>query len=83
MVNRPVFDVARSGEQMEFPLTALVEDEYVQKPSPEHQNAAQYVQGGALKTWIQLPGDPDACPSSESSLSKSTPLAPWRNFFSS
>ena len=60
MVNRPVFDVARSGEQMEFPLTAGVDAEFVQEPSPEHQDSAQYVQGGALKTWIQLPGDPDA-----------------------
>ena len=65
MVNRPVFDVARSGEQMEFPLTAGVDADMVRRPSPEHQNAAQYVQGGALKTWIQLPGDPDACPNSK------------------
>ena len=46
---------------MEFPMSAQVDEMYVPEPSPEHQNVAQYIQGGALKTWIQLPGDPDAC----------------------
>ena len=52
---------------MEFPMAALVTEEYSTGPSGEHQEAAQYIQGGALKTWIQLPGDPDAFSSSESS----------------
>ena len=52
---------------MEFPMSAQVEDQYVPEPSPEHQAVAQYIQGGALKTWIQLPGDPDLCAGSESS----------------
>ena len=65
---RSVFDVALAGEQMEFPMSAQVEHERVQLPSPEHQAVGQYIQGGALKTWIQPPGDPDACPSSESPL---------------
>ena len=67
-----VCDVVRSGEQMEFPMSAQVDEMYVPEPSPEHQSVAQYIQGGALKTWIQLPGDPDACPCSESPISKST-----------
>ena len=78
MVNRPVFDVVRAGEQMEFPLTAGVDADMVRRPSPEHQDSAQYVQGGALKTWIQLPEDPDAFSISESSHRKSTLHAPWR-----
>ena len=56
-----VCDVVRAGEQMEFPMSAQVDEMYVPEPSPEHQSVAQYIQGGALKTWIQLPGDPDAC----------------------
>ena len=52
---------------MEFPMAALVTEEYSTGPSGEHQEAAQYIQGGALKTWIQLPEDPDAFSSSESS----------------
>ena len=52
---------------MEFPMAALVTEEYSTGPSGEHQDAAQYIQGGALKTWIQLPGDPDLCAGSESS----------------
>ena len=67
-MNRRVCDVVHSGEQMEFPMAALVTEEFAMGPSGEHQDAAQYIQGGALKTWIQLPGDPDACPSSESPL---------------
>ena len=66
-VNRRVCDVVHSGEQMEFPMAALVTEEYSTGPSGEHQEAAQYIQGGALKTWIQLPGDPDLCAGSESS----------------
>ena len=62
-----VCDVVLSREQMEFPMAALVTEEYSTGPSGEHQEAAQYIQGGALKTWIQLPGDPDAFSSSESS----------------
>ena len=42
-------------------MNAEVDEMYVPEPSPEHQSVAQYIQGGALKTWIQLPGDPDAC----------------------
>jgi hypothetical protein len=45
----------RNIGQMEFPLTAGVDADMVRRPSPEHQNAAQYVQGGALKTY---PMDP-------------------------
>ena len=60
-VSRRVCDVVHSGEQMEFPMAALVTEEFSTGPSGEHQEAAQYIQGGALKTWIQLPGDPDAC----------------------
>ena len=52
---------------MEFPMAALVTEEFAAGPSGEHQDAAQYIQGGALKTWIQLPGDPDLCAGSESS----------------
>ena len=65
---------------MEFPITAQVEHQYVEPPAGDHWSLAQYIQGGALRTQIQLPGDPDACPSSESPLSKSTPRAPWRDF---
>ena len=60
-MNRRVYDVVHSGEQMEFPMSAQVEHEDVVLPSPEHETVGQYIQGGALKTWIQLPGDPDAC----------------------
>ena len=42
-------------------MSAQVDEMYVPEPSPEHQSVAQYIQGGALKTWIQLPGDQDAC----------------------
>ena len=42
-------------------MSAQVEHERVQLPSPEHETVGQYIQGGALKTWIQLPGDPVAC----------------------
>ena len=62
-----VCDVVLSREQMEFPMSALVTEEFAMGPSGEHQDAAQYVQGGALKTWIQLPEDPDAFSISESS----------------
>ena len=48
---------------MEFPMAALVTEEFAMGPSGEHQEAAQYIQGGALKTWIRLPGDPAGCPS--------------------
>ena len=64
---------------MEFPMAALVTEEFAMGPSGEHQDAAQYVQGGALKTWIQLPEDPDAFSISESSHRKSTLHAPWRS----
>ena len=74
-----VCDLVHSGEQMEFPMAALVTEEYSTGPSGEHQEAAQYIQGGALKTWIQLPGDPDAFSISESSHRKSTLHAPWRS----
>ena len=49
-------------------MSAQVDEMYVPEPSPEHQNVAQYIQGGALKTWIRLPGDPDACSWSESPI---------------
>jgi len=45
----------RNIGQMEFPLTAGVDADMVRRPSPEHQDSAQYVQGGALKTY---PMDP-------------------------
>ena len=54
---------------MEFPMAALVTEEFAMGPSGEHQEAAQYIQGGALKTWIQLPGDPDALSTLSSSES--------------
>jgi hypothetical protein len=45
----------RNIGQMEFPMAALVTEEFAMGPSGEHQDAAQYVQGGALKTY---PMDP-------------------------
>jgi hypothetical protein len=36
---------------MEFPMSAQVDEMYVPEPSLEHQNVAQYIQGGALKTY--------------------------------
>merc|ERR1719235_1524494 len=41
----------RNIGQMEFPMAALVTEEFAMGPSGEHQDAAQYVQGGALKTY--------------------------------
>merc|ERR1719182_154255 len=45
----------RNIGQMEFPMNAEVDEMYVPEPSLEHQNVAQYIQGGALKTF---PMDP-------------------------
>jgi hypothetical protein len=45
----------RNIGQMEFPMSAQVDEMYVPEPSPEHQSVAQYIQGGALKTF---PMDP-------------------------
>jgi hypothetical protein len=45
----------RNIGQMEFPMNAEVDEMYVPEPSPEHQSVAQYIQGGALKTF---PMDP-------------------------
>jgi hypothetical protein len=41
----------RNIGQMEFPMSALVTEEFAAGPSGEHQDAAQYIQGGALKTY--------------------------------
>merc|ERR1719398_256716 len=41
----------RNIGQMEFPMAALVTEEFAAGPSGEHQDAAQYIQGGALKTY--------------------------------
>jgi hypothetical protein len=41
----------RNIGQMEFPMSALVTEEFAMGPSGEHQDAAQYIQGGALKTY--------------------------------
>jgi hypothetical protein len=45
----------RNIGQMEFPMSAQVEHDRVQMPSPEHETVGQYIQGGALKTY---PMDP-------------------------
>jgi hypothetical protein len=45
----------RNIGKMEFPLTAQVDHEYVEPPSPEHPEMAQNLQGGALRTY---PMDP-------------------------
>ena len=42
--------------QVDFPMAAQVDDQYILRPSMEHQNLAEDIQGAALRTWIQLPG---------------------------
>jgi hypothetical protein len=51
----PYTVAVRNIGQMEFPITAQVEHQYVEPPAGDHWNLAQYIQGGALRTY---PMDP-------------------------
>ena len=59
-MNRPVCDVIHAREQLDFPLTAQVAEQFVKPPSPDHFLDRGYneIQGTSLRTCIQLPGKP-------------------------
>ena len=58
MINRAVCDVVHAREQMEFPLTANVDHQNVARPSGDHWNLAQNIQGGSLRTCTKLQEKP-------------------------
>ena len=58
LVNRPLCDVIHGREQVEFPVTALVDSMNVAVPASEHVDFVQNIEGGSLRTCIQLPETP-------------------------
>jgi hypothetical protein len=45
----------RNKGQVEFPITASVDQFYVERPSFDHQNFIQNIEGGALRTYPMSP----------------------------
>ena len=45
----------RNKGQVEFPITASVDQFYVERPSSDHQNFIQNIEGGALRTYPMSP----------------------------
>jgi len=45
----------RNNGQVEFPITASVDQYYVERPSLDHQNFIQNIEGGALRTYPMSP----------------------------